>query len=83
MKTNTETKKRDPKAILADLAAAVMEYNALRDDEWDFQDENGSPDFWDDEISDKHEELINEILASRTKVRNLLVEATGDETISF
>jgi len=75
MRTDTE--------ILKDLIDAIMEYNSLRDDEWDFNDNHGSPDFWGDEENDAHEELIGEILASRRKVRDLLVEATGDDNLSF
>ena len=75
MRTDTE--------ILKDLIDAVMEYNSLRDYEWEFQDEHGHPDFWDAEVSDEHEGLIADILASRRRVRDLLVEATGDDTISF
>ena len=60
-----------------------MEYNSLRDDEWDFADENGDPDFWDSGTNDTHEQLIGEILASREKVAKLLREATGDENLSF
>ena len=75
MRTDTE--------ILKDLIDAVMEYNSLRDDEWDFQDRHGHPDFWDAEVNDEHDKLIADILASRRRVRDLLVEATGDDTISF
>lgn len=75
MRTDTE--------ILKDLIDAVMEYNSLRDDEWDFQDTHGSPDFWGEEENDAHEKLIGEILASRRKVRDLIVEATGDDNLSF
>ncbi len=75
MRTDTE--------ILKDLIDAVMEYNSLRDDEWEFEDAHGNRDFWDAEVSDEHDELIADILASRRRVRSLLVEATGDDTISF
>ena len=75
-------KKIDEKTI-AELVSAVCEYNSLRDDEWDFQDNHGHPDFWDDEASDEHEKLIDDILDSRRKVRDLLVKVTGDCNISF
>lgn len=83
MDTETKTAKRPAEAILKELCEAVMEYNSLRDDEWDFQDNHGSPDFWGEEENDAHEKLIGEILASRRKVRNLIVEATGNADLCF
>ena len=74
---------RSDTEILKDLIDAVLEYNSLRDDEWDFQDEHGSPDFWGEEENDAHEELIAEILKKRREVRSLIVEATGDEDLCF
>lgn len=74
---------RSDTEILKDLIDAVLEYNSLRDDEWDFQDEHGSPDFWGEEENDAHEELIGEILKKRREVRSLIVEATGDDDLCF
>ena len=76
MRTDTE--------ILKDLIDEVMVYNSLRDDEWDFEDRNGpSRDMWDEETMNEHDELLDEIQQSRVKVRNLIVEATGDEDVCF
>ena len=75
--------KRTDTEILKDLVEAVREYNSLRDDEWDFDDNNGNRDFWSEDVINAHEELLNTIRESRIKVRNLIVEATGDENISF
>ena len=75
--------KRTDTEILKDLVEAVREYNSLRDDELDFEEENGDRNFWDEGTNDTHEELLKTILESRSKVRNLLVEATGDKNISF
>lgn len=75
--------KRTDTEILKDLVEAVIEYNSLRDDEWEFENENGDRDFWDDGTIDTHKELLNTIMKSRNKVHNLIVEATGDETIGF
>lgn len=83
MDTETKTAKRPAEAILKELCEAVMEYNSLRDDEWDFEDENGDRSFWDSGTCDTHEELIGEILASRRKVANLLREATGKADLCF
>lgn len=76
-------KKRTDREILDDLVAAVCVYDSLRDDEWDFQDKHRNLDFWSDEEYDEHDELLDKIAASRRKVRDLIVEATGDCNISF
>lgn len=75
--------KKDASLLLKELAQAVVEYNSLRDDEWGFDDEHGNRDFWDEETCDEHEELLDTILASRAKVRNLLREIPGFENVSF
>ena len=75
--------KRTDTEILKDLVEAIVEYNSLRDDEWDFVEENGDRDFWDDGTNDIHEKLLNTIIESRSKVRNLLAEATDNKEFSF
>ena len=75
---------RSDTEILKDLIDAILEYNSLRDDEWDFIDEHGYDSvFWDNETNDRHEELLNEIQMSRNEIRDLIREATGDETHEF
>ena len=76
-------KNRTDTEILKELIDEIMEYNALRDDEWDFDDEHGDRDFWDEETCKEHDELIDEILTHRAAIRNLIVEATGDKDIAF
>jgi hypothetical protein len=75
--------KRTDTEILKDLVEAIVEYNSLRDDEWDFDEENGDRDFWDDGTNDTHEKLLSTIMESRNKVRNLLAEATDNKDFSF
>ena len=75
--------KRTDSEILKDLVEAIIEYNNLRDEEWQFDEENGDRDFWDEGTNDTHEELLNTILTAKTKVRNLLIEATNNNNISF
>lgn len=75
--------KRTDTEILKDLIESVIKYNSLRDDEWDFEDENGDRDFWSEDTINAHEELLSEIVEFRSKIHNLIVEATGDETITF
>ena len=33
--------------ILKDLVVAIREYDSLRDDEWQFEEDNGDRDLWD------------------------------------
>lgn len=75
--------KRTDTEILKDLVEAIVEYNSLRDDEWDFDEENGDRDFWDEGTNDTHEKLLSNIMESRNKVRNLLAEATDNKDFSF
>ena len=75
--------KRTDSEILKDLVEAIVEYNSLRDDEWDFVEENGDGEFWDKDTNDAHIKLLNTILTAKTKVRNLLIEATNNNNISF
>jgi hypothetical protein len=75
--------KRTDTEILKDLVEAIVEYNSLRDDEWDFEEENGDRDFWDEGINDTHEKLLNNILEIAHTVRNLLAEATDNKDFSF
>ena len=76
-------KDRTDTEILKELIDEIMEYNSLRDDEWDFNDKHGDCNFWDRETYNEHDELIDEILTHRTAIRNLIVEATGDKDIAF
>jgi hypothetical protein len=75
--------KRTDSEILKDLVEAVIEYDNLRDEEWHFDEENGDRDFWDEGTNDTHEKLLETILTAKTKVRNLLIEATNNNNISF
>lgn len=75
--------KRTDTEILKDLVEAIVEYNSLRDDEWDFDEENGDRDFWDEGTNDTHKKLLSAIMESRNKVRNLLAEATDNKNFSF
>ena len=40
----------------------LMEYNRLRDEEWEFEDKHGNRDFWDDETNKEHDELLDSIM---------------------
>ena len=74
---------RSDAELLTDLIDEVMEYNSLRDDEWAFDEEHGNRDSWDAETCDEHDELLADIQTHRKAIRDLIVEATGDEAVSF
>jgi hypothetical protein len=68
---------------LTALAEAVIKYNSLRDDEWDFDDEHGDRDFWDADTCDEHDELLGEILSSRKKVAEIVRKVLGKPDLAF
>lgn len=80
---DTNFNNRTDTEILKDLVNEVIKYNSLRDEEWEFDDENGDRDFWDNETNEAHEKLLNTIMESRNRVRNLLIEATNNKELSF
>lgn len=64
--------------ILKEMVDAIIELEALRDEEWDFEERNGHRDSWSDETCNDHEKLLDDIHNARVKVRNLAREATGN-----
>lgn len=79
-----EEPQRTDSEILKDLIDAVVEYNADRDGEWDFQDNHGAdPAYWTQEDEEEHSDILADIKNDRERIRKLIVEATGDEYISF
>ena len=77
-------KNRTDTEILKELIDEIMEYNSLRDEEWEFEDRTGgNRDMWSEEDMEEHDELLDEIQKHRVAIRNLIVEATGDENLSF
>lgn len=77
-------KKRTAEEILKDLCEEIVKYNARRDDEWDFADEHGTTgEYWTEEESAEHEEILSDIQKSRDRIRTLLREATGDIAMDF
>lgn len=82
-KTKKKKGKRTPREILDDMAAEVVKYSSLRDDEWDFDEEHGQDrTFWDDETVEQHEELLDEIQKSRDRLTKLVREATGNKSLT-
>ena len=83
MEKKAKKSMRSDTEILKDLIDAVIEYDSLRDDKCDFLDNHDNTDMWGDDEDEEYEELVANIRKKREEVRNLIVEATGDETISF
>ena len=68
---------------LTALAEAIVEYDKLRDDEWDFEDEHKDPYSWDADTCDEHDELLDKILASRNKVGEIVRKVLGKPDLDF
>lgn len=69
--------KRTDTEILKDLVIAIREYDSLRDDEWQFEEDNGDRDLWDAGTMDTHKGLLKSISSAREKMESLIQEATG------
>jgi len=61
----------------------LLEYNRLRDEEWEFEDAHGNRDFWDDEVNKEHDELLEAIGKKRTEVENYLRIIMGNPELKF
>ena len=61
----------------------LLEYNRLRDEEWEFEDAHGNRDFWDDEVNKEHDELLEAIGKKRAEVETYLREITGNPNLKF
>jgi hypothetical protein len=61
---------RDLCVLATDMANELVKYSALRDDEWDFCDKHGYDSaMWNAEEEKEHEEIIEDIQTSRTKLQ--------------
>ena len=78
----TKTERTDTE-ILKELIDVLIEYNADRDAEWDFQEEHPDTAFWSDEDENEHEQIIADILKNRDRIQAIIREATGDENFIF
>lgn len=73
---------RTSEDILSDLANIVVRLNSLRDDEWDFADRHGIDGmFWDEDVSNEHDELLDDIQKARNEATRLVREATGNDKL--
>lgn len=65
------------------LIPILLEYNRLRDEEWDFEEKHPNRDFWDTEVMKEHDELLEDIGEKRAAIRDILRETTGDPNLKF
>lgn len=73
---------RPSSEIVKELVDAVCELESLRDDEWDFETENGpNRECWPAEAYDAHDKLLGEIQVARDRVKKLCREATGNDKL--
>lgn len=83
-KKSPERVERTDTEILKELMDVVMEYNADRDTEWDFVGKHGiDPDAWTQEQTAEHEGILADIQKNRIRIRDIIREATDDQTIEF
>ena len=76
-------KKRTDGAILKDLIAAVVRHESNRDEEWVFHDEHPDPAFWNKDMEEEHQKILDDITESHNCIMSLIVEATGDKDYIF
>jgi len=68
--------------LLKEMAYAIVDLEALRDEEWDFEEEHGpSRECWTGKDVRTHRRLLDRIQKCRFRVRNLVREATGDKNL--
>ena len=65
------------------LIPALLAYNDLRDQEWEFEDRAGDRDMWDKDDIEEHDELLDDISAKRGEIREILREVTGNPNLNF
>lgn len=65
------------------LIPILLEYNRLRDEEWDFEERHGNRDFWDAEVNKEHDELLDSIMDKRREVETYLQIITGNPNLKF
>ena len=69
--------------LKTEFVPALLEYNRLRDEEWEFEDAHGNRDFWDAEVNKEHDELLAEIGKKRAELENYLRIITGNPSLKF
>ena len=85
MKTMTRRVTRMSKEEIYHLWRLVREHERNRDDELDFMDKHGDDlsDFWTDEVSERHDEILDSIRTSREQLKSGFRKILGDNTLEF
>ena len=66
-----------------DMAHEIVKYSGLRDDEWDFCDRHGYDSaMWYAEDEKEHEEILNDIQASRAKLQKYARKVLCDNKVT-
>ena len=65
------------------LIPILLEYNRLRDEEWAFEERKGNRDMWDSDDIEEHGELLEDIVAKRGEIQDILRKVTGDPNLQF
>lgn len=70
---------------LRKLWELVKEHEQNRDGELDFMDKHGDDlsDFWTDEVSERHDEILDSIRTSSEKLRDAFRDALNDSSLEF
>ena len=71
-------------AELKELIDVILEYNHDRDLEWDFVDKHGlDGTLWTAEQEEEHGLILADIARNRERIRDIIRNVTGDNTIEF
>ena len=74
---NTSKLEQSASVLLTRLVDAIVDLEALRDEEWDFEEQNGTRESWTGKTCRAHERLLERIQRSRSRVNYLARAATG------
>ena len=79
-----KTAKREQSAsvLLTRLVDAIADLEALRDEEWDFEEQNGIRESWTGKTCRTHERLLARIQRSRRRVNDLARAAIGSDNLN-
>ena len=65
------------------LIPILLEYNRLRDEEWDFEERKGNRDMWNYDVMEEHDKLLEDIASKRAEIRDILRKVTYDPNLQF
>lgn len=68
--------------MMREMAYEIVKLNDLRDEEWEYCDENGPKDGWNYRTVQGYDKILKGIYASRKKLTKMVREVTGDNSLS-